>query len=175
MGSSQDIPRGDGQGLKLGLSLLLLVVAGIVFAVHYSRQRGPNELAYFYDLSEQKLFTAALSAVPPIRGVNDSEEDGVRAVVIAPGGDASVKADRRIAYLEKYSPEFKRQVEEMRQDQSVADQPGRIGRSAAQAHTFVRRLTDTEWHALSSPQGEMILTEWYVAGPDGKYPAVCVP
>ena len=170
----KNLPNGN-QGLKLLLSLGLLVVAGIVFAVHYSRNRGPNELAYFYDLSEEKLFTAPLSAVPPIQGVNDDEEDGVRAVVIAPGGDPTVKEGRKIVYLEKYSPEFKRQVEEMRKDESVATQPGRIGRSAAQGHTFVRRLTDSTWYPLNTAEAEKIVTEWHVAGPNGKYPAVCVP
>ena len=165
----------QGQVVRIGLSLLLLVTAGILLASHFSRQQGPNELAYFYDLSEEKLFTAPLSEVPPIAGINDDQLDGLRAVVIAPGGDASVKKDRRIAYLEQYSPQFKQQVEAMRQGQTAPVEAGLISRSEGRAHTFVRRLTDDQWYPLTSAEAEKILTEWHVKGPNGEYPAVCVP
>ena len=44
---------------------------------------GIAEKVFFYDLSEQKLFAAPRTAVPPIRGLNDPQTDAVRAVAIA--------------------------------------------------------------------------------------------
>ena len=94
----------------------------------------------------------------------------VRAVVIAPNGNPKDVAARRIAYLEKYAPEFKRQLEQVRHGQANP-----LPRGARDAYRFVKRVDDTEWRGLNSPEGETIVTEWNVAGPDGKFPAVCTP
>ena len=155
---------------KLGLALLLLI-AGAVLLVRFLRQGdGVSENTFFYDLSEKKLFAASREALPPIRGLNNAEEDAVRAVVIAYGDNPKEKGSRKIAYLEKYAPEFKEHLEKVR-----AGQAEPLARNARNAFRFVKRVEDADWHAVSSPAGEKILTEWNMAGPDGKFPAVCTP
>jgi len=156
--------------IKLALALLLLGCAGILFARFLRRDDGVSEKTFFYDLSERKLFAAAREAIPPIRGINDAGEDAVRAIVIAPGGDEDHEGERKIVYLEKYAPGLKQHIEKVRAGQ--ADPlPTRVQNSMR----FVKRVEDAEWHAVNSPEGQQIMTEWQVAGPDGEFPAVCVP
>jgi hypothetical protein len=158
-----------------------LIVAALFFAgavVFWFRFLGRDdtgsERAYFYDLSEQKLFTAARTSVPPIRGINDDEEDGVRAVVIAPP-DSNDPDQRRIAYLEKYSSVLRKQFLAMRGESDAASTRPNISRVDAQSHIFVRRVGEQEWVAVNTPEGERIMSEWQVPGPDGVAPVVCVP
>jgi len=155
---------------KLVLAVALLGGATFMFARFIRQGDGVSEQTFFYDLSEKKLFAASREALPPIRGLNNTEEDAVRAVVISPNANPKDKGSRKIAYLEKYAPEFKQQLEKVR-----AGQADPLPRNARNAFRFVRRVDDAQWHTVSSPEGEKILTEWNVAGPDGKFPVVCVP
>jgi hypothetical protein len=155
---------------KLVLALALLGGAFFILVRFLRQSDGISEQTYFYDLSEKKLFAASREALPPIRGINNAEEDAVRAVVISMNGNSKDKAGQKIAYLEKYAPEFKLQIEKVR-----AGQGEPLPRSARSNYRFVRRVDDSEWYAVSSPEGEKILNEWNIAGSDGKYPVVCVP
>ena len=156
--------------LKLVLALALLGGAAFMFVRFLRQGDGVAENAFFFDLSERKLFAASREALPPIRGINNAEEDAVRAVVIAPNGNPKDKAGRKIAYLEKYSQELKQHLEKVR-----AGQAEPLPRKARDGYRFVKRVEDADWHAVSSPAGERILTEWNIAGPDGKFPTVCTP
>ena len=158
----------------------MIAVAAVVLVRFFRDQGSSGELAFYFDLSEQKLFTAPRILVPPIRGLNDATEDAVRAVVISTNGNPKDKASRTIAYLEKYSPELKQQLEAMQKAQGgdlAATPPvrGRIDRVTAQAHRFVRRPSESEWHPLNSPEAERIMTEWMTTGLGGREPVVCVP
>jgi len=169
-----------GDLLKLLVAASMIGGASVLLFRYVREQRPPEELSYYYDLSEQKLYTAPRTLVPPVRGLNDPAEDAFRAVVISTSGNPRDKASFKIAYLEKYSPEFKEQVEAMQKaqagDATAAPPPKtRIDRVAAQAHRFVRRLTDLEWHPLNSPEAERIMTEWQAASTNGRAPVVCVP
>jgi hypothetical protein len=160
----------------LVVAVVLLAGAAVLFARFVRERRPSDDLSYFYDLSEKKLFTASRTLVPPIRGINDEELDGVRAVVVSTNGDPGAPASRRIAYLEKYSPELKRQLEAMQSGgEFTAPAGARISRGAAQSFTFVRRLNEETWHAVNSVEAEKIMTEWQVLGPNGAAPVVCVP
>ncbi len=164
-------------------ALLMLAFAGVLLAgaavqfIRFLLPRGPSdELAYFYDLSERKLFVAPRTRVPPIRGINDDAPDGMRAVVISTNGDPKDKKSRKIAYLEKYAPELKRQLEGMQAGANPAGgEETRVSRGAAQSLTFVRRLSEETWYPVNSLEAEKIMTEWQIPGPDGKVPVVCVP
>jgi hypothetical protein len=160
---------------KVVLSCAALVVAGILLYSHWRDRHPPPGETYFYDLSEEKLFAGPLVALPPIQGINDLERDAVRALVISPSGDPSDKSDRKIAYLETYSEIFKQQVESRRRGDVPAEGAWKIGRGAANAHTFVRRLTETKWYPKTSPEATKIIGEWRVKGSDGKYPVKCIP
>jgi hypothetical protein len=156
--------------LKLALAVALLGAASCMLARSLRRDSGVVEQTYFYDLSEKKLFAVSREALPPIRGLNDAQEDAVRAVVISISGNPKDKASRKIAYLEKYAPELKERLEKVREGKAEP-----LPRGARDSYRFVKRVTDTEWHPIASPEGEKILGEWNVPGADGKYPVVCVP
>ena len=155
---------------KLVLAVALLGVATVILVRFLRQGDGLAEETFYYDLSEKKLFAGPREALPPIRGLNDAEEDGVRAVVIALNDDPKDKIHRKIVYLEKYAPEFKLQLAQVR-----AGQAAPLPRNARNASRFVRRVEGVEWYPVSSPEGEKIETEWNVPGPDGRFPVVCVP
>jgi len=155
---------------KLVLGILLLAGAAYGFYRHFNAPTGISELTFFYDLSEKKLFTASREALPPIRGVNNDEEDAVRAVVICTSGNADDPANRTIAYLEKYAPELKASLEQVREGKAEP-----LPSKVRNGYRFVKRAEDDKWYAANSPEGIKILNGWNVAGPDGKQPVVCVP
>jgi hypothetical protein len=160
----------------LTLAVVLLAGAAFRFSRFLGERSQTGENAYYYDLSEGKLFVAPRTLVPPIRGINNDEPDGMRAIVISTSGDSKDKASQKIAYLEKYAPELKQQFEAMQSGQeSRAPSGSRISRGAAQSFIFVRRLDEETWYSVNSNEGEKIMTEWQVPGRDGKVPVVCVP
>ena len=156
--------------IKLLIAVALFVGAGFGFYRFFSKEPDISEQSYYYDLSERKLFAASREALPPIRGLNDAEEDGVRAVVIRAAGKADDPANRSIAYLEKYGPELRQNLEQVRAGKAEP-LPSRI----RNAFRFVKRVEDEQWQAANSPAGQQILNGWNIAGPDGKYPVVCSP
>jgi hypothetical protein len=162
--------------LMLVFSVALLIVAGFRFVLFFREGGSADGRAYFYDTSERKLFVASRTLVPPIRGINDDELDGMRAIVVSTSGNPEDQASRKVAYLEKYAPELKQQIEAMQSGQESAGGPaGRISRGAAQSFTFVRRLNEETWYPVNSQEAEKIMTEWQVPGPDGKTPVACAP
>jgi hypothetical protein len=162
--------------VNLLLAILLGALACVLFWVLRPADEDAPEKAYFYDIEEHRLFAAHRTLIPPIPGVKGRPDAGVRAIVISTTGDPKDESHRQIAYLEKYSPEMKRLLEEVRKARSDGRQPaGVVDRSAASANTWVRRLNDQEWVSLSSTEGERITSEWNRPGPDGKSPVVCSP
>jgi hypothetical protein len=157
--------------IKLTVAAAALTVAIVLFVQFLRGDGGVTEKTFFYDLSEKKLFAGPRNAVPPIRGLNDATEDAVRAVVISTNANPADKKSWKIAYLEKYTPELKRQIEEAKR----AGTSPEMGRGAAQAHRLVRRLEQTEWFPMTTPEGEQIATEWATPGSNGITPVVCVP
>ena len=138
----------------------------------YARgQRISGDLAFFYDLSQQKLFTASRTNIPPIKGLDDAKEDAVRAVVVSTNGNPQDKASWRIAYLETYSPELKGQMEMAR----ATGKPPALSRGAASFHRLVKRPGDQDWTSLNSPEGNRIVTEWLSLGPSNSPAIVCTP
>ena len=162
--------------MMLLLAVVLLASAAFRFSHYLGERRQADDSAYFYDLSERKLFVAPRTLVPPIRGINNDESDGMRAIVISTSGDPKDKASQRIAYLEKYATELKQQFEDMQSGkESGAPSGSRISRGAAQSFIFVRRLNEETWYPVNATEGEKIMTEWQAPGVDGKTPVVCTP
>jgi len=160
--------------VKYVATVLLLIAAGLMVAISLLHHTGDSDgNVYFYDLSQQKLFAAPRSSVPPIRGVDNDEPDGVRAIVISENGNPVDRKHRRIAYLEKYTPQLKAQFEAIQKNGAGAT--ASLRREEVPASTLVRRLTDHDWYPMNSAEGEKIVSEWNVPGPDGTYPVVCVP
>ncbi|HAO66542.1 MAG TPA: hypothetical protein DCR17_07630 [Verrucomicrobiales bacterium] len=164
------------QWAQLAFAVLVFGLAGWFFYKHFQNLAPSEPSSYFYDLSEGELFVAPKSFVPPIQGINDEKQDGVRAVVIAPDGDCSNTSNRRIAYLEMYSPELKKQFESFRNRDEKGTSPIQtISRSRAKAHHFVRLPGESQWHPIRSQKGLEITEGWRLPGPDGKEPIACVP
>ena len=157
--------------VKLIAGLAMIAVAGVLTFRTWRSNSAGTDRAFFYDLSEQELFTGPRTAVPPIKGLNDAQEDAVRAVVVSTTGNPADKASWKIAYLETYSPELKQQIQAA---QASGTSPAMGGRKS-QAHRFVRRVADTQWVPLSSPEAERIVNEWLTAGPGGAPAVVCTP
>ena len=162
--------------IKLGVAISLLAGAVVCFLKLSPAGDSGDAKSYFYDVEEQKLFVAPSSSIPPIKGLKGGESAGVRAIVVSPTGDPGDKTHCRIAYLEKYSPEIKQLFEEVRQARAAGrSEEGRIDRRQVPPSTWVRRLNETEWHALNTPEGKQIASEWNTPGPDGRTPVVCSP
>ncbi len=157
--------------LKLAGTLLLLGLAGYLLYGFWQSQGQPLDKAFFYDLSEKKLFVASRTSIPPIPGINNSEADGVRAVVISTNGQAADKTSRRIAYLETYGPELRAQ---MVAAQATGTSP-EMGREAAMAQRLVCRPQELKWHAMNTPEAEQIVNEWLALGPGGGPATLCSP
>lgn len=161
---------------KLAISLALIGLAVFLYWKLSPEDENHDENAYFYDLTEQKLFVAPRKSIPPIDGLHGKPKAGVRAVVISLSGDPSDERHRKIGYLETYTPELKaifEEVQRARLEGRAAE--ARIDRSQVPRNTLVRRLQDTEWHSLASPEGEKITSDWNVAGTDGRMPVICSP
>jgi len=162
--------------IKVAASLVLLGASVFFFFRLSPPRKSENGDAYFYDLQEQKLFVAPRGSIPPINGINGAAMTGVRAIVVSPNGDPSDEKHLEIAYLEEYSPEIKALFEEVHQARMEGrSEEGRIDRREVSANTLVRRLHDTEWQPITSPEGRRIANEWNTPGPDGRMPIVCSP
>jgi hypothetical protein len=161
---------------KLILALVLMAAAVVCFLKLSPASGGGNDNAFFYDLQAQQLFVAPRGSIPPIKGIKGAEMAGVRAIVISTSGNAADKKHRQIAYLEKYSPEMKQVFEEVRRARAEGRSSAvSIDRKQVPANTLVRRLHETEWHALDTAEGKQIVNEWNAPGPDGRLPVVCSP
>ncbi len=161
----------NSERLKVIATTVLLAGAVCLVARHFLGGVDKEDKTFFYDLSEKQLFTGPRNAIPPIRGLHGTECDAVRAVVVSTTGNPRDKASWTIAYLEKYSPELKQQME---QAQATGTSP-QMGRGLAQAHRFVCRASQTNWYSLATPEGEAIVSEWLHMGQDGTPAVICTP
>src|SRR5271154_4477542 len=78
-----------------------------------SRGGDAGSRAWFYDESEKKLYTMPVTTMPPDKGIGGPSDDGEKAVVVTFGNNWHDRSKWRIAYLEKYTPELKKTLEEM--------------------------------------------------------------
>ena len=135
----------QNQKTQLLIAVLLLFAAGGLFFRQW-RARGPAEpMIYFYDQSAEELFAAPQSAVPPIQGIDDQEQDAVRAVVISRTGSRK-KDDLEIVYLEKYSPEMKAQFEARKAGAPAEAAGGDLPRPKQGAHLCQNAVRKTVAH-----------------------------
>jgi len=158
-----------------------LILAGVLFAlaILFFVLLGPSNreaLQYFYDESEQQLFTARADSIPPIKGINDDQFDGVRAIVIAPEGKCGDKSAHRIAYLEKWSPQFKQHLEAVARAKAHGQaMPNIVDRSQRQFHRFVRREDSAQWYSMNTDQAAKIVAALRTKDDQGRIPEPCTP
>ncbi len=156
---------------KLGLAVALLGVAGVLLFRWMNAGSGVSEKAFFYDLSERRLYVADRGLIPPIAGVNDPTEDGVRAVVVSTNGQPDQKSTWVIAYLETCAPELKEKLQAAKAAQTAPE----ISRTTAQGLRLVKRPNDSNWVSLATAEGEQIVAEWLQWGTDKNPPVICTP
>lgn len=159
------------QQMQWVAAVVLVAVAGWRIWVAFQQEPAISEKAWYYDLSRKELFVADRGAIAPIRGTDGPVEDGVRAVVVSPPGKCDDPQARRIAYLETHAPELKAALEAAKARGAAPT----VSRAEAQTLRWVKRVGDAEWVPLGSPEGERVVSEWAVPGPDGVTPAVCAP
>lgn len=166
-------PASSAKASRWPSVLLAALLAGAGFAVYRAGWGGAaaGELGFFYDVSAARIFTGPRDAPPPIRGVDGPEEDGFRALVYSATGRPGDRSSWQVGYLEKFSPDLRQQVTDARaRGEALA-----MGRAQMQAQRFVRRVTDTAWHPMISPEGEQIVTAWATPTGEGVTPVVCTP
>jgi len=163
-----------------------LILSGVAIAgwLAYSslrnsfRQRDPGGRVWFYDESEKKLYTMPVATMPPDKGIGGPAGDGERAIVVSFGKNQHDRSQWRIAYLEKYTPDLKKTLDELilaRAAHRIFDGsvPSRQSKYF-QTNTLVKRVEDHDWYTADSDEGKKILKEWRAwHGPDGSGPAVC--
>ena len=158
-----------------------LTLAGVLFGLAIMffflfNRAAPEPMEFFYDESEEVLFEAPAGSIPPIRGINDNVVDGVRAIVIAPKGKSRDASARRIAYLEKWSPQLKQQLEAAAKAKEAGYAvPNVIDRSARNFHRFVRTVDTPKWHSMNTDQAARIIAVLRTKDSQGKLPEVCTP
>ncbi|MFL3665760.1 MAG: hypothetical protein ACJ06V_04165 [Verrucomicrobiota bacterium] len=158
-----------------------LIFAGVLFAlaIIFFVLFGSSErvaLEYFYDESEQKLFTSPAGSIPPIKGINDEQLDGVRAIVIAPKGKRGDKSAHRIAYLEKWSPQLKQHMEAASKAKAAGHTvPNIVDRSQRKFHQFIRRKDSSQWYTMNTDEAAKIMATLRTKDAQGKIPEICMP
>ena len=161
--------------------LALVAVAFVSKRVGGCRKTGEEgATVWFYDQSEKRLYEVPRDTLPPHKGTGGASGDGVRAVVVAFRAEQSDSRNRRIAYLETYTPELKDlldKVQAARASRQVFK--GRIPARDSeyfQTNCLVKGPEESEWHASNSPEGRRAMSEWRSwRGPDGQPPIVCLP
>lgn len=99
---------------------------------------------YFYDMGSRSLYVVSTQAVAP--ATSPSGAEGVRAVVMT-CGDCAVEADRFIAYMEKYSDEYRRIL-----DSGEPPTPQQM-----QARSLIRAADGEAWLPAVDPAAQAIV------------------
>jgi hypothetical protein len=169
--------------LKWTGAAVLLAAAVVIGITQMGRVTTTGEegvQVWFYDQSARQLYAVPRDTLPPHAGIDGKPDDGVRAIVVAAESEQRDPTKLRIAYLETYTPELKRILEEMR----AARAGGRPARSALpgsdgdyfQQNTLVCRPGETTWYAQTSKEGPRIMAEWHGwTSAAGQPLVVCVP
>ncbi len=160
--------------------LAVLAVAAIVFLVVRVKdyRSGPEarERVWFYDQNTARLYAAPRTLIPP----DGDNESRVRAMVIGFQGLGNRIGQIKIAYLEKYSPEFKALLQRAALAHAAKlpfwEKVPAESSAYYQSNAFVKRLDETPWHAVGTPEARQILAEWHAwRGPNGELPLISVP
>ncbi len=164
----------------LNASFSLIAVVAVVFAVAKVMRFGETGEAgakvWFYDQRADRLYSAPRGRIPP-DGKDDSH---VRAVVVGFRGVGSDPSQLKIAYLEKFAPEFKALLERSEAAHAAlrpfAEDFPASGSAYYQTNTFVKRTGDAEWQPVGSDAGRQIMEEWREwRSPMGQTPVISTP
>lgn len=166
------------------LAVVLLTAVALGFFVRRTRgllkSGDQTATVWFYDLSEKRLYPVPANTLPPHKGVGGKSGDGVRAIVVSFPSGSTAPRQRRIAYLETYTPELKDLLERVQAAHAAGKPfagpvPGRDS-DFVLTNTLVKLQEEAHWHPLNSPEGREVTSEWRTwKGPQGQAPSISVP
>lgn len=149
------------RGLKIGISIALLLVAAIVVAwsLWPDTPPGTPDQMYFWDLGNQELYADSKKLVPPTDApsgfrTRDGEPGAVRAHVLACGSCAS-EGERFVGHLEKYTPQAREVLLQVAQDQEVPQSQVLL---AQQQGRLVADPQASRWVPAQSPDGQAVIS-----------------
>lgn len=141
---------------KLAMTLAVLgIAASVAFLIQrgLSANRRPKGDLWFYNLKTRQLFPASDLSVPPI-DTKSGPGTGVRAHVFTCAGDS--QPTNFIAFLEKLTPEMKREAEV-----EVKQGGGQMGIGFAlekrQGGILISAVEEERWFPKSSSEGLQIM------------------
>lgn len=149
----------DRQVALLMVAAAALVIAGAIFFRPPAASQATGQ--YFYDLGTRQIYATGADAVPPQPA--PSGDMGVLAVVYS-CSTCDDAASHRIAYLQKYTDDYRREL--------TSGQPPRTG--AEIAGTLIRAVDDETWAASNSDSAAALLRRMESACADTT-PQFCLP
>jgi hypothetical protein len=159
------------EAIKYAIIGIALAVVAFMFFGGGSGSTVPQ--AYFYDLSEEKLYSVPRDTFPPHRGIGGESGDGVEAIVFSCPQQLCTDPDEpRIAYLKSHTPEYKQKREEA--EAKGEDIPG-LTRDYISDNTLIRLPEGEQWHKASSSEGGDIVSGWKVRCSHGKWVEAVFP
>ena len=129
---------------------------------------------WFYDLKTGELFEAPLGKHPPI-DTPSGENQGVRAMVYTCTNDC--KSDAHIGWLEKYTPEAKKQLLELDAKRAEVETPttAMFHPEEDQGRLYARKENPDKWYPSNSGQGSAIVMSIRTLCGEGVRAVTCNP
>lgn len=194
--SLRDWMNNNSALVTIAAVVLLVVTLGWIILQAKGPSASRMKSQYYYDLNTGTIFTADSSEMPPIETPSGPDKTGkpagVRARVFACGDCrrsyvgmtvAQIEeADAFIAFLEKFTPEAKKSMEEAKD--TVAEpteatgipgdpnyrRPGGGGRLIMEGGQglLIRQVNGEKWLAMRSREAQKITTTFGTKCPDGR-------
>lgn len=154
---------------KIVIAIVLLLVAGAVATYFLIPRPDTQNLAYFYDLGSEKLFTAASTLRAPIDAPSKKTIDGQGAGVLATVyscGSCANPAEQKVVYIEKMSGEAKQAMDDeakLAAKRGQEDIPSRAMRDLQtkleEGQFIARPAAEPKWVKTASDEGIAIKSD----------------
>jgi len=160
----------------IGVLVGLAVISAVARLKHFRGGGEAGARVWFYDQSAKHLYAAPRDRIPP----DGNDDTRVRAIVIGFQGMGNEPGQLKIAYLEKYSPEFKSLLDRAGAAHAAkrpfTEQIPSQSSAYFQDNTLVKRPGEDTWHPIGSEEARQIIAEWRDwLGPAGQSPVISVP
>lgn len=170
----------QAKSVLVNAGVAVLIALALIFLVakvrHFRDDNETGARVWFYDQKAGRLYPAPRDLVPP----DGDGEARVRATVIGFQGMGNDVSRLKIAYLEKYSPDFKALLERA-EAAHAAKRPfeEKIPSQNSpyfQDNTLIKRPGEDSWHTAGTAEARELMAGWRKwRGPDGQMPVVSVP
>jgi hypothetical protein len=164
--------------LNTSVSILtaLAVVLAVVKVTQFRASSEAGAKVWFYDQKANHLYPTPRALISP----DGKDGNRVRGVVVGFEGMGNNPNQLKIAYLEKFAPEFKSLLERAEAAHAAmrpfAESVPPASSEYYQLNSFVKRPDDAGWFAVGTEEGRRIMAEWRDwHGPQGQRPVISVP